>query len=78
MEDATNVMIQFRRLQVRPGDIVVGDMSGVVIIPIEHLVEIIEKAKQLEAKETAMISEILAGAKMEEVDAKYNYERMLK
>jgi len=78
MEEATNVMVQFAGVQVRPGDIVVGDKSGVVIIPIEHLIEIIEKAKQLEAKESAMIADILSGQKMEDVDSKYNYERMLK
>ena len=78
MEEATNVMIQFAGVQVRPGDIVVGDKSGVVIIPIEHLDEVIEKAEQLEAKEEAMIKEIKAGVPMLEVDSKFNYERMLK
>lgn len=78
MEEATNVMIQFGGVQVRPGDIVVGDKSGVVIIPIEHLEEIISKAKQLEAKESAMVKEIKEGKSMMDVDTKYNYERMLK
>lgn len=78
MEEATNVMVQFAGVQVRPGDIVVGDKSGVVIIPIEHLVEVVDKAEVLEKKESAMVAEILAGVPMLDVDSKYNYERMLK
>ena len=35
MEEATNIMIQFAGVQVRPGDVVMGDRSGVVIIPQE-------------------------------------------
>jgi 4-hydroxy-4-methyl-2-oxoglutarate aldolase len=78
MEEATNVMVQFGGVQVRPGDIVMGDKSGVVIIPIEHLEEIISKAELLEAKESAMIADILSGMPMLDVDNKFNYERMLK
>lgn len=78
MEEATNVMVQFGGVQVRPGDIVMGDKSGVVIIPIEHLEEIVSKAELLEAKESAMIADILSGMPMLDVDNKFNYERMLK
>ena len=40
MEEATNVMIQFAGVQVRPGDVVMGDRSGVVIVPQEKLDEV--------------------------------------
>jgi len=78
MEEATNVMIQFGGIQVRPGDIVVGDRSGVVIIPKEKLEEVISKTEELYKKENAMIAEIKAGKSILEVDEKYNYEKMLK
>jgi regulator of RNase E activity RraA len=78
MEEATNVMIQFGGVQVRPGDIVFGDKSGVVIIPIERLDDVINKAEELYQKEAAMIQDIKAGVPMIEVDEKYNYEKMLK
>ncbi len=78
MEEATNVMIQFGGVQVRPGDTVMGDRSGVVVIPQEKLGEVIEKAEQFYAKEEQMIADIRSGMSMLEVDNKYNYEKMLK
>ncbi len=78
MEEATNVMISFHGVQVRPGDVVVADRSGVVFIPQERLEDVIGKAETLFAKEEAMIGDIKAGMSMKEVDQKYNYENMLK
>jgi regulator of RNase E activity RraA len=72
------VLIQFAGVQVRPGDIVMGDRSGVVIVPQEKLDEVIEKAELFFGKEEQMIAEIRAGAGMLAVDNKFNYEKMLK
>lgn len=77
IEDATNVMIQFHGVQVRPGDIVMADHSGVVFIPIEILPETTAKAEEIYKKEQEMIAELKAGRGILEVDAKYNYEKML-
>jgi regulator of RNase E activity RraA len=78
MEEATNVMIQFGGVQVRPGDIVFGDKSGVVVVPLERLDDVVRKAESLYEKEEAMIADIKSGMSMIEVDEKYNYEKMLK
>ena len=77
MEEATNIMVQFGGVQVRPGDIAFGDKSGVVIIPAERLDEVIQKSEELYQKEEAMIADIKAGMPMIEVDEKFNYEKML-
>lgn len=77
MEESTNQMIQFGGVQVRPGDIVMGDNSGVVIIPQEHMEAVLLKAEELWQKEEDMVAEIRSGADILEVDAKYNYNRML-
>lgn len=78
MEESTNTMVQFGGVQVRPGDVILGDKSGVVVIPQEKLEEVLEKAEELFRKEEAMIQAILAGESMLEVDSKSGYERMLK
>lgn len=78
MEESTNTMIQFGGVQVRPGDIIVGDRSGVVIIAQEITDQVITKAEELYEKEENMIAEIRQGRSMIEVDTKYNYEQMLK
>ena len=61
IEESTNEMIQFGGVQVRPGDIVIGDRSGIVIVPKEHVDEVLEKAEQLWRKEEDMVAEIRAG-----------------
>lgn len=73
-----NGMIQFGGLQVRPGDIVVADRSGTVIIPQERFEEVLEKAEALEAQEAAMIVEMRKGTDPVAVDEKFDYEQMLK
>ena len=70
-------MIQCGGVQVRPGDIILGDSSGIVCVPQEKMLEILEKAEQLWQKEEDMIAEIKAGADILAVDAKYNYNKML-
>lgn len=77
IEESTNQMIQCGGVQVRPGDIILGDSSGVVCVPQEKMVEVLEKAEQLWQKEEDMIAEIKAGADILAVDAKYNYNKML-
>lgn len=77
MEESTNTMIQFGGVQVRPGDAVLADRSGVVFIPSEHLEEVLEKAESLWAKEEAMVADLRRGMSSLEVDQKYNYEKML-
>ncbi len=78
MEESTQQMISFGGVQVRPGDVVFGDKSGVVIIPQEKLDAVLDKAEGFFAKEESMIRDIRAGLSMLEVDNKHSYETMLK
>ena len=77
-EEATNVLIQFGGVQVRPGDIIMGDRSGVVVIPVERADEILEKAEGLLKKEEAMVELVRSGKSMMEIDNEFQYEKMLK
>ena len=78
MEAAINEPICCGGALCRFGDIVVGDKSGVVIIPQERVEEVTAKAEEIAAKEEAMIRSIKEGARLGEVDQKANYENMLK
>lgn len=77
-EEATNVLIQFGGVQVRPGDIVMADKSGVVVVPAECVDQVLEKAEQLFQKEEGMVALIREGKSMIEVDEAFHYEQMLK
>lgn len=72
-----NGMIQFAGVQVLPGDVVIGDRSGVVIVPQSRFEEVLAKAEELKDSEDRMIAEIRAGADAGAVDAKFDYENML-
>lgn len=57
---ANDVPIQCGGVDVRPGDLVVGDADGVVVIPSERVSEVIERAEEIEGRErkqTAAIKE---------------------
>ncbi len=78
MQEDYNCMIRLGDVQVRPRDILFGDVNGVVVIPLERAEEVILAAEELFRKEEAMKAEILRGMDILEVDRKYNYEQMLK
>jgi regulator of RNase E activity RraA len=78
MQEDFNCPIRLGDIQVRPGDILVGDVNGIVVIPPERLDEIVPVAEEIMAKEEAMKADILRGMDILEVDQKYNYEQMLK
>lgn len=78
MEESFNEMIRIGDIQVRPGDIVMADINGVVIIPEEKIDEVLETAEDILKKEEAMIEELRKGVSILEVDQRYSYETMLK
>ncbi|SHH80553.1 RraA family protein [Cognatishimia maritima] len=77
MELSTNKLVQLGGRQVRPDDVIVGDRSGVVVVPKEHLAAVISKSCELEAREQQMVADLRGGMDLAEVDAKYSYEQML-
>jgi 4-hydroxy-4-methyl-2-oxoglutarate aldolase len=78
MQEDFNCPIRLGDVQVRPGDILIGDVNGVVAIPVEKLDEVLTAAEGILEKEEAMRADILAGMDILEIDSKYNYEQMLK
>lgn len=78
MQEDFNCPIRLGDVQVRPGDILVGDINGVVVIPPEKIDEVLSEAEKIMEKEENMKKDILAGLDILEVDKKYNYEQMLK
>lgn len=77
-QEAFNCMIRIGDVQVSPGDVVVADVNGIVVIPPERLDAVVGAAETLMEKEDAMKADLLAGMDVLEMDRKYNYEGMLK
>jgi 4-hydroxy-4-methyl-2-oxoglutarate aldolase len=78
MQEDFNCVIRLGDVQVRPGDILVGDINGLIVIPPERLEELVSAAEEIFEKEELMKADILKGMDILEVDSKYNYEQMLK
>ncbi|MDI3533982.1 MAG: hypothetical protein PWQ82_347 [Thermosediminibacterales bacterium] len=56
-----NVSVSCGGVVVRPGDIIIGDADGVVVIPPEEAEEILEKTKKIAEKEKRIFEEIENG-----------------
>ncbi len=78
MQEDYNCAIRLGDVQVRPGDILMGDVNGLVVSPPEKIEEVISAAEEIFEKEERMKADILKGMDILEVDSKYNYEQMLK
>ncbi len=78
MQKSFNEEIAFGGAQVHPGDLVIADHSGVVIIPREKEEEVMTQAEALVATEARMAEGIRAGRPVLEVMATLGYESMLK
>ncbi len=77
VQESFNQEIQFAGVQCRPGDLVIADASGVVIIPKEREVEAVAAAETIYAKEQEMADGIRKGHSGLEMLQKLGYEQML-
>jgi 4-hydroxy-4-methyl-2-oxoglutarate aldolase len=77
MQESFNQEIQFGGVQCHPGDLVIADGSGVVIIPKEKEEEVIGSAEAIYQKEQEMAAGIRKGYSGLEMLEKLGYEQML-
>jgi 4-hydroxy-4-methyl-2-oxoglutarate aldolase len=77
MQESFNQEIQFAGVQVHPGDLVIADGSGVVIIPRVKEQEVVAAAEMVFRKEAEMAAGIRQGVSGREMLEKLGYERML-
>jgi 4-hydroxy-4-methyl-2-oxoglutarate aldolase len=63
---------------VRPGDMMMADDSGVVVVPRERITEVLEYAQIVKATEDKVIADIRAGMDPIEAHQRAKYDNMLK
>jgi 3-hexulose-6-phosphate synthase/6-phospho-3-hexuloisomerase len=66
-----NVPIQCAGVIVNPGDLILGDEIGVVVIPLERAAETLKKARDLAAKEELARQKIKEGKTLEQLLAEF-------
>lgn len=74
-EHAWDVPIEIAGITVRPGDLVLADDGGVVVVPAEHSHEVLATAETIAAVEAGMAAAIDAGTPVSEVMGK-TYEEL--
>ena len=72
------IPVQLGGVPVRPGDFILADENGTIVIPHEHIVEVLEFAQKVKATEEKVIAQIRAGADPVEAHVQVNYDNMLK
>jgi 4-hydroxy-4-methyl-2-oxoglutarate aldolase len=77
MQDSFNQEIQFAGVQVHPGDLVIADGSGVVIIPAEKEQDVVTAAELVARREAEIAAGIRQGVSALEMLEKLGYEQML-
>src|SRR5207237_8874635 len=77
MEESFNREIEFAGVQVHPGELVIADGSGIVIIPRAKEEEVVREAEAVTATEARMAEGIREGMSVLEVLERLGYEQML-
>ena len=77
VQESFNQEIQFAGVQCRPGDLVLADGSGIIIIPREKENDVAAAAEAIYAKEQEMAAGIRKGYSGREMLEKLGYEQML-
>jgi len=72
------IEVRLGGVRVRPGDWIVADDNGTVVIPQEKLTEVLAFAQKVKATEDRVIAEIRGGADPVEMHERVNYDNMLK
>lgn len=74
--DAVNVPVAVSGIRVCPGDIILGDDTGVIVIPRERAMEVLEIAERIEVTERRIIEEVMKGSTLREARKKLNYHHL--
>ena len=74
--DGINVPVTISQRQVRPGDIVMGDDSGVVVIPASRAQEVLNIAREIEHTEQEILKRIAQGQSLRQAREELNYHAL--
>lgn len=76
MVQSVNETVAISDIQVRPGDLIMGDESGVLLIPRNRAEEILAIAKEIDAAEHLILNEVKNGSSLGEARKKHRYHEL--
>ncbi|MCS7094461.1 MAG: RraA family protein [Thaumarchaeota archaeon] len=71
--DGINVAVQAGGVLIMPGDIIVGDDTGLLRVPKERASEVLRDAKEIEEAERMIIESVRSGKTLREARQQYRY-----
>jgi regulator of RNase E activity RraA len=71
------IEVQLGGFKVRPGDVILGDENGVLVVPSEAAAEVLKIAQQLKGVEDSVIAAVRRGEDPIEAHHKVSYDQML-
>ncbi|SEB24868.1 Regulator of RNase E activity RraA [Variovorax sp. YR216] len=74
--EATGVPVNIGDARVAPGDIVVGDADGVIVIPKAHEEKVLETAETIEAAEQRIREAVRGGMRLDEARRQFKYHQL--
>jgi regulator of RNase E activity RraA len=73
---AVQVPLVIDGVTIRPGDAVCCDEDGVVVVPLERVIEVARIAERIEQIETAIVETVLAGSTLTEARVQQGYHSL--
>lgn len=74
--DHINEPVNISNVQVLPGDLILADDTGAVVIPQTRAEEILAVAKEIEEKEEAIRQRVLAGSRLKDARRELGYHQL--
>ena len=74
--DAINVPVSVSGVRVAPGDLMVGDATGVVVVPQERAAQVLEVANEIAAKEAKIEENVAKGMTLRQAREQVHYHNL--
>lgn len=71
--EGINVPVSLGEVRVAPGDLLIGDTDGVVVVPKEYEEKVLEIALEIEEKENNIRNKVLKGTRLDEARKQLGY-----
>jgi len=74
--EASNVVVKLGEVPVTPGDLIVGDADGVVVVPVNREAEVLSAALQIQKAEEAIRAAIHRGERLDIARRQFGYHKL--
>jgi 4-hydroxy-4-methyl-2-oxoglutarate aldolase len=74
--ESVNAPVSLGEVQVRPGDLLVGDADGIVVVPASRELEVLEVARAIEAAERSIEQAVAGGSRLSDARRSFRYHEL--